>query len=47
MPYLNPNATFDALLNSRDFKEQITPNKTQQSTLIVAGCYIVIIAILW
>ena len=32
---------------SRDFKTQITPNVTQRNTLIAAGCYIVVIAILW
>ncbi|KAF8968234.1 peptidase M50B-like-domain-containing protein [Flammula alnicola] len=31
----------------RDFKTQITPNQTQQNTLIVAGVYVVAIAILW
>ena len=31
----------------RDFREQITPTPTQRTTLIVAGCYIIAIAILW
>jgi len=31
----------------RDFKTSITPNETQRITLIVAGCYIIAIAILW
>ncbi|KAF8162769.1 peptidase M50B-like-domain-containing protein [Crassisporium funariophilum] len=31
----------------RDFKTQVTPNETQKNTLIVAGVYIVVIAILW
>lgn len=29
------------------FVEKITPNETQRTTLIVAGCYVVVIAILW
>ncbi|PFH53602.1 hypothetical protein AMATHDRAFT_137529 [Amanita thiersii Skay4041] len=32
---------------SRDFETRVTPNGTQQTTLIVAGCYILAIAILW
>ncbi|KAL0947565.1 hypothetical protein HGRIS_013654 [Hohenbuehelia grisea] len=32
---------------ARDFKTQVTPNATQRTTLIVAGCYIIVIAILW
>ena len=32
---------------ARDFESRITPNATQRTTLIVAGCYIVAIAILW
>lgn len=31
----------------RDFQERITPNETQRNTLIAAGVYIVVIAILW
>lgn len=31
----------------RDFQERVTPNGTQRTTLIVAGVYILIIAILW
>ncbi|RXW21810.1 hypothetical protein EST38_g4038 [Candolleomyces aberdarensis] len=34
-------------LFARDFKTQVTPNETQRNTLIVAGVYIVAIAILW
>ena len=34
-------------LYSRDFKTQVTPNATQRVTLIVAGCYIIGIGILW
>ncbi|KIY48278.1 hypothetical protein FISHEDRAFT_43437 [Fistulina hepatica ATCC 64428] len=32
---------------ARDFDSKITPNATQRTTLIVAGCYIIVIAILW
>ncbi|KAF8894798.1 peptidase M50B-like-domain-containing protein [Infundibulicybe gibba] len=39
-------AATDVIL-TRDFRTQITPNTTQRTTLIVAGCYIVVIAILW
>ncbi|KAJ7273251.1 peptidase M50B-like-domain-containing protein [Mycena rebaudengoi] len=31
----------------RDVASQLAPNATQRTTLIVAGCYILIIAILW
>jgi len=31
----------------RDFQERVTPNETQRTTLIVAGVYILAIAILW
>ncbi|KAF9009528.1 peptidase M50B-like-domain-containing protein [Cyathus striatus] len=31
----------------RDFKTQVTPNDTQRNTLIIAGIYILAIAILW
>ncbi|KAF9453660.1 hypothetical protein P691DRAFT_719040 [Macrolepiota fuliginosa MF-IS2] len=31
----------------RDFQERVTPNVTQRNTLIVAGVYILVIAILW
>lgn len=31
----------------RDFQERVTPNETQRTTLIVAGVYILVIAILW
>ncbi|THV05121.1 hypothetical protein K435DRAFT_826609 [Dendrothele bispora CBS 962.96] len=50
MPYIHEgseNATFGAFLASRDFKSQVTPNETQRTTLIVAGCYIIVIAVLW
>jgi len=32
---------------ARDAKSQLTPTDTQKVTLIVAGCYIIVIAILW
>ncbi|KAI0045139.1 hypothetical protein FA95DRAFT_1495908 [Auriscalpium vulgare] len=32
---------------SRDFASRVTPNPTQRTTLIVAGIYILVIAILW
>ncbi|KAI6151133.1 peptidase M50B-like-domain-containing protein [Pisolithus tinctorius] len=34
-------------LYSRDAASDLTPNATQKVTLIVAGCYVVAIAILW
>ena len=34
-------------LNGRSFKDKLKPNDTQKITLIVAGCYVVIIGILW
>ena len=34
-------------LLQRDFQTQVTPNQTQQITLIVAGIYIVAIGLLW
>ncbi|KII89323.1 hypothetical protein PLICRDRAFT_40981 [Plicaturopsis crispa FD-325 SS-3] len=40
------NAT-QSFLFARDAKSTLTPNATQRTTLIVAGCYIVAIAILW
>ena len=44
-PY-NDFETFQHLA-PRDFRTQITPTPTQRTTLIVAGAYIVAIAILW
>ncbi|KIP10270.1 hypothetical protein PHLGIDRAFT_28525 [Phlebiopsis gigantea 11061_1 CR5-6] len=32
---------------ARDARSAITPNETQRTTLIVAGCYVLAIAILW
>ena len=34
-------------LYPRDLRTQLTPNATQRTTLIVAGCYVIAIAILW
>ena len=43
MPSLDvPNYLF-----SRDVQSDLTPNATQRVTLIVAGCYVIAIAILW
>lgn len=48
MPYLsNDTTTFHDFLQRRDFQTQVTPNETQRTTLIVAGVYILVIAILW
>ena len=54
MPYLddfnnlNARAASDfAQLYPRDVRSRLTPTDTQRTTLIVAGCYIVAIAILW
>ncbi|KAG2140975.1 peptidase M50B-like-domain-containing protein [Suillus bovinus] len=44
MPYLE-DQTFS--FYTRDVGAQLTPNATQKTTLIVAGCYVIIIAILW
>ncbi|KAJ3512569.1 hypothetical protein NMY22_g15294 [Coprinellus aureogranulatus] len=40
-------ADSSAYLFARDFQTQVTPNETQRNTLIVAGVYIIVIAILW
>lgn len=34
-------------LSARSLSSRLTPNDTQRITLIVAGCYIIIIGILW
>ena len=34
-------------LFARSFASDLKPNGTQRTTLIVAGCYIIIIGILW
>ncbi|KAH9056775.1 peptidase M50B-like-domain-containing protein [Lactarius vividus] len=48
MPLLYPH-DYDTTheLAARSFGSEITPNATQRTTLIVAGCYIIIIGILW
>ncbi|KAH7890036.1 peptidase M50B-like-domain-containing protein [Phlebopus sp. FC_14] len=43
MPFLDD----ETYLYPRDARTQLTPNATQRTTLIVAGCYVVAIAILW
>lgn len=52
MPILDVDATVTTAPrvfahSVRDFKSQVTPTETQRVTLIVAGCYILVIAILW
>ena len=46
MPLLYPY-DYDAQLSTRSLGSDLTPNATQRTTLIVAGCYIIIIGILW
>ena len=46
MPYLDTRSA-ESHLWLRDFQSQIQPNETQRNTLIVAGVYVIIIAILW
>ncbi|KAK0225009.1 peptidase M50B-like-domain-containing protein [Armillaria nabsnona] len=45
MPALDDSNDFHALL-ARD-AARLVPNDTQRTTLIVAGCYIIVIALLW
>ncbi|PBK62907.1 hypothetical protein ARMSODRAFT_963747 [Armillaria solidipes] len=45
MPALDDSNDFHALL-ARD-ASRLVPNDTQRTTLIVAGCYIIVIALLW
>ena len=56
MPNINPhlithlNRTFaehSVYLVARDATSKLQPNSTQRTTLIVAGVYIIAIAILW
>jgi hypothetical protein len=52
MPYfdsleLTPASAQPGQLFIRDFQTRITPNVTQRNTLIIAGIYIIAIAILW
>lgn len=44
MPYLDDQTSS---LYARDVGTQLAPNATQRTTLIVAGCYVIVIAILW
>ena len=37
----------DHYIFARDVQSQLTPSATQKTTLIVAGCYVIAIAILW
>lgn len=43
IPYSDPSLH----LFGRDVQSTLTPNATQRTTLIVAGCYVIAIAILW
>ncbi len=45
MPALDDSTDFHALL-ARD-ASRLVPNDTQRTTLIVAACYIIVIALLW
>ncbi|KAF9023005.1 hypothetical protein BDZ89DRAFT_914497, partial [Hymenopellis radicata] len=45
MPTIHADDFHDLI--TRDFASQVSPNATQRTTLIVAGVYIIVIAILW
>ena len=47
MPYVNGYPEHNFAVFARDARDTLTPNATQRTTLIVAACYIVAIAILW
>jgi len=47
MPHLDTLHDFRYQRRDVDLSTQFTPNDTQRVTLIVGGCYIVVIAILW
>ncbi|RPD59247.1 hypothetical protein L226DRAFT_536265 [Lentinus tigrinus ALCF2SS1-7] len=47
MPYVNGYPERNFAVFARDAQDTLTPNATQRTTLIVAACYIVAIAILW
>ena len=47
MPLLYPYDYDVPQLSTRSLASDLTPNATQRTTLIVAGCYIIIIGILW
>jgi len=42
-----PSFDVQNYLFPRDVQSDLTPNATQRVTLIVAGCYVIAIAILW
>ncbi|KAI0831651.1 peptidase M50B-like-domain-containing protein [Trametes gibbosa] len=47
MPSVHPYPEHNFAVFARDAKDSLTPNPTQRTTLIVAACYIIAIAILW
>lgn len=47
MPYIDVVLETRVALESRDAQSDLAPNATQRTTLIVGGCYIIAIAILW
>ena len=47
MPYVHGYPEHNFAVFARDARENLTPNETQRTTLIVAGCYIVAIFVLW
>lgn len=47
MPYVDLLQEAVPLARRASAQELLTPNETQRTTLIVAGCYVVAIAILW
>ena len=47
MPFVDSVLEARVALESRDAQAVLTPNETQRTTLIVCGCYIVAIGILW
>ncbi|KAI0323853.1 hypothetical protein GY45DRAFT_1332179 [Cubamyces sp. BRFM 1775] len=47
MPTVHAYPEHNFAVFARDARDSLTPNETQRTTLIVAACYIVAIAILW
>ncbi|KAI0628735.1 peptidase M50B-like-domain-containing protein [Trametes polyzona] len=47
MPSVHTYPEHNFAVFARDARDSLTPNETQRTTLIVAACYIVAIAILW
>ncbi|KAL7282979.1 hypothetical protein PYCCODRAFT_1390616 [Trametes coccinea BRFM310] len=47
MPSVHPYPEHNFAVFARDAKDSLTPTATQRTTLIVAACYIVAIALLW